>query len=286
MPEGNNMQSGQPLPKEIKYAQRTIYISVVLSIVGQAIFPFVALMRPTLITYIGYAVSVGEYLFLLFLGQQLRRLRLWVYITLIVLAILETLGSVVAGLNRILLPSQGLLRGSAFYQPYYYGSVIIVGVVNVILLYYLTRPVVYEAFQSARRSEVPGLERSALSRKVITILVVIASCLFIPGMVMVILAFLLAVWYTPPDSMNDSMTGMFANLLLAGIVLITSRRYRRSGSTYWGTNRDGEGAEMALVCADNPFWLAHLDCLPASSEARAQRGAPASCTSSLFLRRS
>lgn len=214
------MEARQPLPKEIRYAQYVIYTLAILGFIGLAIFPFVAPVRPTLITYIGDAIGTGAYLFLLFLARQLRQLRLWVHITLIIWAILAILGSVAAALNRVLLTSQGQLQGSTFYQLYYYGSVIIVGVVNVILLYYLTRPVVYEAFQSARRSGVPGSEKSTLSRKVITILVIIASCFFIPGTALLVLAFVFAVTHTPPGSVNGSVSSTFAGLFGGGIVLI------------------------------------------------------------------
>lgn len=219
------MQSEQSLPKEIKYAQRTICIIVVLGVISLMTYAALAPVHQNSLTYIEYVAIGVEYLFILFLAWQLQQRRVWVYITLLVLACLAILGSVAACLDRIFLAPHDLNRGSTLYQLYYYGNAIITGVINGLLLYYLTRPVVYSVFLPARSSrasgsEGSGSEKTGMSRKAITILFIIGSCLFLIGVVMIIQLYMFFLSHRTPGSVSDSEFIMVMLLLVGGLLLV------------------------------------------------------------------
>ena len=140
----------RPPLREIKYAQILIVIQVLLGILGLTISLFRA--SPTrlfpFIDIIAYLLSIGVFLFTLFLGWQLGRLRSWARVILIALTGFYLLGWTSFLFDRSFL---GAPMESPLYRTYLYSNVLLDFIVNVLLLYFLLRPVVRDTFRQAKQ---------------------------------------------------------------------------------------------------------------------------------------
>jgi len=168
------MQSMQPVPQEVKWSQYIIYVEIILSIIGAVLtLIFVNSMKlpatatatpgvdPAQILAIaktsaiaGAVIGAIVYIVLgLLFSWKLGQLRSWARIVIIVLAIIGLVLAVIGLVYSLANPASAAML-PASERIYSYIANVIVIILDALLLYFLFRPNVKEAFRAQRSTPV------------------------------------------------------------------------------------------------------------------------------------
>lgn len=158
------METGQPFSaKEVKYAQYLLVALALLSMIETAIYLVAFRGLLSLLDVLSTIATLAFSLFYVCLAWKLGRLRPWARAASIVLAVLSLLGEAGYLLEVLFFP--GARSGSLLYLILVYGTQVANIVICLLLLYYLTRPPVFDAFQVRRpTASSPLVKRASLTK--------------------------------------------------------------------------------------------------------------------------